>query len=181
MAAPVPTKYKLLCLKHRHLKNIDCLTAHVFFISTVNGCSKKKKKRSLFCAALVAGTINKLEQSIFAPSISMVWNHHNLFYQIQNALAFNWDTCCHLALCLWLLPFHWSTSWAFHSIGGFLSLTTNKSLGSKDLQGRILNLSVALLTIKKLYDIATWSISKISVDDLPNLSSLRYWRRGKIS
>jgi hypothetical protein len=32
--------------------------------------------------------------------------YHNLFYQIQNALAFNWDTCCHLALCLWLLPFH---------------------------------------------------------------------------
>ncbi len=26
--------------------------------------AKKKKKRSLFCAALVAGTINKLEQSI---------------------------------------------------------------------------------------------------------------------
>jgi hypothetical protein len=38
--------------------------ARVFFISTVNGCSEKKKKRSLFCAALVAGTINKLEQSI---------------------------------------------------------------------------------------------------------------------
>jgi hypothetical protein len=46
--------------------------ARVFFISTVNGHSKKKKKRSLFCAALVAGTINKLEQSIFTPSISMV-------------------------------------------------------------------------------------------------------------
>jgi hypothetical protein len=45
--------------------------ARVFFISTVNGRSKKKKKRSLFCAALVAGTINKLEQSIFTPSISM--------------------------------------------------------------------------------------------------------------
>jgi hypothetical protein len=45
--------------------------ARVFFISTVNGRSKKKKKRSLFCAALVAGTINKLEQSIFASSISM--------------------------------------------------------------------------------------------------------------
>ncbi len=56
---------------YRHLKIIDCLTAHVFFISTVNGCSKKKKKRRLFCAALVAGTINKLQQSIFAPSISM--------------------------------------------------------------------------------------------------------------
>ncbi len=35
-----------------------------------------------------------------------VLNHHNLFYQIQNALAFNWDTCCHLAPCLQLLPFH---------------------------------------------------------------------------
>jgi hypothetical protein len=35
----------------------------------------KKKKRSLFCAALVAGTINKLEQSIFAPSISMCKSH----------------------------------------------------------------------------------------------------------
>ncbi len=29
---------------HRHLKNIDCLTVHVFFISTVNGCSKKIKE-----------------------------------------------------------------------------------------------------------------------------------------
>jgi hypothetical protein len=35
-----------------------------------------------------------------------VLNHHNLFYQIHNALAFNRDTCCHLALCLRLLPFH---------------------------------------------------------------------------
>jgi hypothetical protein len=37
-----------------------------------------------------------------------VLNHHYLFYHIQNALAFNWDTCCHLALCLRLLPFHWT-------------------------------------------------------------------------
>ncbi len=42
------------------------------------------------------------------PSISCcVLNHHNLFYHIHNALAFNRDMCCHLALCLWLLPFHW--------------------------------------------------------------------------
>ncbi len=41
------------------------------------------------------------------PSISCcVLNHHNLLYQIQNALALNWDMCCHLALCLRLLPFH---------------------------------------------------------------------------
>jgi hypothetical protein len=41
------------------------------------------------------------------PSISCyVLNHHNLFYQIQNALAFNRDTCGHLQLFLRLLPFH---------------------------------------------------------------------------
>jgi hypothetical protein len=38
--------------RHRHLYNIDFLMAHtaciVCFISTVNGRSKKKKKRSLF-------------------------------------------------------------------------------------------------------------------------------------
>jgi hypothetical protein len=32
---------------HRHLKIIDCLTARVFFISIVNGCSKKKKRSLL--------------------------------------------------------------------------------------------------------------------------------------
>jgi hypothetical protein len=36
---------------HRHLINIDCLMARtaclVCFISTVNGCSKKKKKKKL--------------------------------------------------------------------------------------------------------------------------------------
>jgi hypothetical protein len=41
------------------------------------------------------------------PSISCcVLNHRNLFYHIQNALAFNRDMCCHLVLCLWLIPFH---------------------------------------------------------------------------
>ncbi len=46
------------------------------------------------------------------PSMSCcVLNHHNLFYQIQNALAFNRDTCCYLALCLRLLPFHWLWLW----------------------------------------------------------------------
>jgi hypothetical protein len=35
--------------------------------------AKKKKKRSLFCAALVAGTINKLEQSILG--LRYLWSH----------------------------------------------------------------------------------------------------------
>ncbi len=47
------------------------------------------------------------QMAVPVPSISCcVLNHHNLFYQIQNALAFNQDTCCHLALCLQLLSFH---------------------------------------------------------------------------
>ncbi len=47
------------------------------------------------------------QMAVPVPHISCcVLNHHNLFYQIQNALAFNWDTCCHIALCLQLLPFH---------------------------------------------------------------------------
>jgi hypothetical protein len=50
--------------------------------------------------------------AVSVPSISCcVLNHHNIFYQIQNALAFNWNTCCHLVLCLQLLPFHFMTSW----------------------------------------------------------------------
>ncbi len=32
-------------LYHRHLKIIDCLTACVFFVSTVNGRSKKKRRK----------------------------------------------------------------------------------------------------------------------------------------
>ncbi len=48
------------------------------------------------------------QMAVPVPSISCcVLNHHNLFYQIQIVLAFNWDTCCHLALCLQLLPSYW--------------------------------------------------------------------------
>ncbi len=51
---------------HRHLGNIGCLMAHtaclVCFISTVNGHSKKKKKRenALADVALLAGTQQNL-------------------------------------------------------------------------------------------------------------------------
>ncbi len=44
-------KINLIMKSHRHLSNIDCLTAHtpclVCFFSTANGCNKKEKKRSL--------------------------------------------------------------------------------------------------------------------------------------
>ncbi len=48
------------------------------------------------------------KMAVPVPNISCcILNHHNLFYQIQNALAFNRDTCCNLVLCLRLLPLHW--------------------------------------------------------------------------
>ncbi len=28
------------------------------------------------------------------------------FYKEKKALAYNWERCCHLALCLWLILFH---------------------------------------------------------------------------
>ncbi len=51
----------------------------------------------------------KHQMVVPVPSINCcVLNHQNLFYQIQNALAFIWDMCCHLALCLQWIPFHCS-------------------------------------------------------------------------
>jgi hypothetical protein len=38
----------LVSQKHRHLKIIDSLTERVFFISTVNDCSKKRRKEAYF-------------------------------------------------------------------------------------------------------------------------------------
>ncbi len=48
------------------------------------------------------------QMAVPVPSISCcVLNHHDLSYQLQNALFFNRYMCCHLELCLWLLPFNW--------------------------------------------------------------------------
>jgi hypothetical protein len=58
--APWANAKQQLEIIHQHLRNIDCLTVHtaclVCLIGSVNGCSKKRKKRSLLRAALVAGT-----------------------------------------------------------------------------------------------------------------------------
>jgi hypothetical protein len=71
------------------------------------------------------------------PSISCcVLNHHNIFYQTQNALAFNWDMCYHLALCLRLLPFHWSMLvWSSQSSSKFacrLNVSRSNGFWSND-------------------------------------------------
>ncbi len=57
---------------HRHLKIIDCLRSALFaslVLKTV-ASEKEEKKPILSCAS--SGHINKLKQSIFAPSISMI-------------------------------------------------------------------------------------------------------------
>jgi hypothetical protein len=63
--------------------------------------------------------VNVIEQSgsvthqmaVPVPSISCcILNNHNLFYHEKNTLAFNWDTCCRLVLCLQLIAFHWLRS-----------------------------------------------------------------------
>jgi hypothetical protein len=33
----------------------------------------------------------------------------------KNTLAFNRDRCCHLVLCLRLIPFHWNSEITFYS------------------------------------------------------------------
>ncbi len=40
-----------------------------------------------------------------------IFNNHNFFYQEANALAFNWDTCCHLVLSLQLIIFNYVSSY----------------------------------------------------------------------
>ncbi len=40
------------------------------------------------------------------------------FCKEKNALAFNRDRCCHLALCLWLIPFHCNTTKLRHEKSG---------------------------------------------------------------
>ncbi len=37
----------------------------------------------------------------------------NLFCKEKNTLAFHRDRCCHLVLCLWLIPFHFSQKKSF--------------------------------------------------------------------
>jgi hypothetical protein len=91
----IQTSSKIFCgygANHRHLRNIDCLTARttclVMNVSFVSCRSRKKKKRRLFCAALVAGTVNKLEQSIL--HLRYLWSEprdHFVYFQTLCSLT----------------------------------------------------------------------------------------------
>ncbi len=68
---------------------------------------KQKKKNQKKGMKEIAIRICLPPDSRTCPSISCcIFNKHNFFYKEQNALAFNWDMCCHLALCLQLIIFH---------------------------------------------------------------------------
>ncbi len=49
------------------------------------------------------------------------------FGKEEKALAFNWDRCCHLALCLQLILFH---CFSIHILGDYLSRTIQTKLFS---------------------------------------------------
>jgi len=54
------------------------------------------------------GSVNH-QMAIPVPSISCcVFNNNNFFYQEPNELAFNWDACCHLVICLRLIASHYN-------------------------------------------------------------------------
>ncbi len=44
------------------------------------------------------------------PSISCFVPQQLFFCKEKKVLDLNWDRCCHLALCLWLILFHWIIS-----------------------------------------------------------------------
>jgi hypothetical protein len=67
---------------HRHLRNIDCLMACVFFISTVNGRSKKEEKKPIMSCAS-SGHINKTLAIYLGLSISMWQTQHQKQQQKQ--------------------------------------------------------------------------------------------------
>jgi len=55
------------------------------------------------------GSVNH-QMAVPVPSISCcIFNNNDFFYQELNELAFNWDTCCHLVICLQLIASHCSS------------------------------------------------------------------------
>jgi hypothetical protein len=45
--------------------------------------------------------------AVLVPGISCcILTNNDFFYQEPNELAFNWDTCCHLVICLRLIASH---------------------------------------------------------------------------
>jgi hypothetical protein len=69
---------------HRHLSDIHCLMAHpaclVCLISTVNDCTKKRRKKKPWKPSSSSRHITNLKQSIFHLSISMIVTLYHLPY-----------------------------------------------------------------------------------------------------
>ncbi len=58
---------------------------------------------------LLIGLYHSLEGAVPIPSISCcVSKQLTFFYKQKKALAFDWERCCHLVLCLQLIIFHWA-------------------------------------------------------------------------
>ena len=61
------------------------------------------------------GSVNH-QMAVPVPSISCcIFNNKDFFYQEQNELAFNRDTCCHLVICWLLIASHCNVQVVFPS------------------------------------------------------------------
>jgi len=56
---------------------------------------------------VVAVGLHHSPDGITNPKYKLFQNNLKFFCKEKNALAFNQDRCCHLALCLLLIPFCW--------------------------------------------------------------------------
>jgi hypothetical protein len=66
-----------------------------------------KKHSSFFGSSNQLGSVNH-QMAVPVPNISCcVFSNYDFFYQELNELAFNWDTCCHLVICLQLIASHY--------------------------------------------------------------------------
>jgi hypothetical protein len=98
---------KLLKIQYRsYLIKTGCVLNLIYNGEIFDNCQKIIALNDKLCSVSKGGSVTH-QMAVPVPSISCcVLKHPNIFYQIPNALAFNWDTCCNPALCLRLLPLH---------------------------------------------------------------------------
>ncbi len=93
-----------LRLVHRHLRNIDCLTARVFFISTVNGRSKKRRKEPYYELRQQRAHKQNLSNLFWPFDIyGLVWYMKVISTYLGSYQGFDKEQCIMTSICYQLL------------------------------------------------------------------------------
>ncbi len=83
-----------------------CRTAKIRPILAVL-CKRLLMKHQSFNKIAIIGLYHPLD-GITNPKYTLLnFLKTKFFCKVKEALAFDWDRCCHWALCLWLILFHW--------------------------------------------------------------------------